>query len=319
MKERRLFVIILAVAVVLVVIAAVFFFIKPKEFSDKDILKNPAGAMEFCKTSPLDKMDECYYNAAQILYENNPDVSIQACLAISDEGFKNKCIGDLANKEENQNKLLELCNKITNDNGFKQNCYGKIDTKSGELSIDAQLSMCDVMTGMNKDGCYRNIADGLWETSPLKAVEVCQKISGSEKDNCLNNFMSSPELIKANPAIAEEICSSSSLSTKSRCYNDFARALSGANPKQAAEICKKLSDDVQISDCYGSVWFSFDSVVLQNYDFTISLCNVLTLKKDDCLRRASGVFMNSDRTKAEAMCKLMSASASSGCLNSVRR
>lgn len=63
-----------------------------------------------------------------------------------------------------------------------------------------------------------------------------------------------------------------------------------------------------------------NSVILQNYDFAISLCNFLTLKKDDCLRRTSEVFSPSDTTKAEAICHLISsASASSGCLNNIRR
>jgi len=59
--------------------------------------------------------------------------------------------------------------------------------------------------------------------------------------------------------------------------------------------------------------------VAQNYDFTVSMCNVLTLKKDDCLRRIVGVFMDLDRSKAEATCKLMSTSSSSGCLQEVER
>jgi hypothetical protein len=79
-----------------------------------------------------------------------------------------------------------------------------------------------------------------------------------------------------------------------------------------------LSDNVQISNYYSNVWFSFNDIVVQNYDFTISLCNALTSKRDDCLRRASEAFMNTDKTKAEAICKLMSASSSSGCLQNIR-
>jgi len=186
------------------------------------------------------------------------------------------------------------------------------------LSVDTRLAACDVRP--DKDNCYRGIADSLWETQPSKSLEICKKISDSNtKNGCLNNFMGSPELIKANPTIAEEVCSSSSLTMKSNCYNNLAQTLSGVDPKQGALICQKLSDDVQISNCYQNAWFSFDSVILQNYDFAISLCNILTLKKDDCLRRTSEVFSNSDKAKAEAICKLMSASASSGCLNNIQR
>ena len=306
------------VLVVVVAVIAILFFIRPRELSDKDILKSPDKAMEFCKTSPLDKIDNCYYKIAQTLSADNTDVSIQACLAISDDELKKQCIGDLANKEENPAKVVEICNKITNDNGFRQHCYGQIDTNSGNLSVDTRLAACDVRP--DKDNCYRGIADSLWETNPSKGLEVCKKISDSNtKNGCLNNFMGSPELIKANPTIAEEVCSSSSLSMKSNCYNNLAQTLSGVDPKQGALICQKLSDDVQISNCYNNVWFSFDSVILQNYDFAISLCNILTLKKDDCLRRTSEVFSNSDKARAEAICKLMSASASSSCLNNIQR
>ncbi len=323
MKKRSPFSTILVVVLILVVIiaiVAIFLFVRPKEFSNEDILKNSKGAMDFCKNSPLDKIDECYYNVAQVLYINNTDASVLACLAISDEGFKNKCVGDLANKEENPTKLLELCNEITNDDNFKRDCYWKIDPNTKDLSIDTRLSMCDAGTSRDKDDCYKGIAGELWEIDPSKSLEICKNISDvNMKNECLNNFMGSPELIQANPTIAEEVCSLSSLTMKSNCYNNFARALSAVDPKQAAEVCKKLGDDVQISDCYWNVWFSFDSVILQNYDFSVGLCDILTLKKDECLRRNADIFMNSDEAKAEAICKLMSASASSSCLNNFRR
>ena len=315
-------VIIIGIIVLAVIVLAVSLFIifAPPKFSEKDILKDPSAAMTFCQKTSGDKQSNCYLKIAGVLALNNTDVSIQACLAISDDGFKKQCIEDLANKEENPIKVVEICNKITGDNSFKQHCYGKIDTNSGNLSVDTRLAVCDARTGSDKDNCYRGIADGLWETEPSKALEVCKKISDSNTRNgCLNNFMGSPELIKANPTIAEEVCSSSSLSMKSNCYNNFAQTLSGVDPKQGALICQRLSDDVQISNCYQNAWFSFDSVILQNYDFAISLCNVLTLKKDDCLRRTSEVFSNSDKAKAEAICRLMSSSASSGCLNNIQR
>lgn len=317
MKKRNIIFIIVGILIVLMVVLFLFV-LKPKELSEKDILKNPSVILDFCSKSSGEKSDNCYFKLAEVLAANNTDISLQACSSISNDALKKNCLEQLASKEENPTKVLEICNKIIDDNDLKQHCYGMIDTNSGNLSIDTLLTMCDVRTGRDKDDCYRNIADGLWETSPLKAVEICQKILSSEKNNCLNNFMSSPELIKANPDIAETICSSSSLTMKSNCYNNFARALSAVDPKKAAEVCKELSDEVQISDCYGMAWFSFDSIIAQNYDFAISLCNVLTLKKDDCLRRTMQVFMNSDRTKAKAICKLMSSSASSECLNEVK-
>jgi hypothetical protein len=317
MKKRGIIIGVIALAVI---ILAGFLFIKfsPPKFSEETILKDPSAAMTFCQESSADKQSDCYLKVAEVLALNNTDISVQACLAIIDDGLKKQCINDLANKQENPTKVIEICNKIANDDGFKQHCYGQIDTNSGNLSVDTRLVACDVRP--DKDNCYGGIADSLWETQPSKALEICNKISDTNtKNGCLNNFMGSPELIKANPNIAEEVCSSSSLTMKSNCYNNFAQTLSGVDPKQGALICQKLSDDVQIFNCYQNAWFSFDSVILQNYDFAISLCNILTLKKDDCLRRTSEVFSSSDKSKAEAICKLMSASTSSGCLNNIPR
>lgn len=318
MKKRNM--IILGIIILVVIVLAVFLFVifAPPKFSEATILKDPSAAIAFCQKISGDKQPNCYLKIAEVLALNNTDVAVQACLAISDDGLKKQCINDLANKEGDPTKVVEICNKITNDNGFRQHCYGQIDTNSGNLSIDTRLAACDVRP--DKDMCYRGIADGLWETQPSKALEICKKISDSNTRNgCLNNFMGSPELIKANPTIAEEVCSSSSLTMKSNCYNNLAQTLSGVDPKQGAVICQKLSDDVQIFTCYQNAWFSFDSVILQNYDFAISLCNGLTLKKDDCLRRTSEVFRSSDKAKATAICNLMSASASSGCLNNIPR
>ena len=316
MKKKSL--IILGIIVLIVIVLAVFLFIMfaPPKFSEETILKDPSAAMTFCQKTSENKQSNCYLKIAEVLTLNNTDFSIQACLAIIDDGLKKQCINDLANKQNNPTKIVEICNKIINDNEFKQHCYGQIDTNSANLSIDTRLTACDVRP--DKDMCYRGIADGLWETQPSKALEICKEISDSNTRNgCSNNFMGSPELIKANPTIAEEVCSSSSLTMKSNCYNNLAQTLSGVDPKQGSLICQKLSDSVQIFNCYQNAWFSFDSVISQNYDFAIGLCNVLTLKKDDCLRRTSEVFSNSDKVKATAICNLMSTSASSGCLNNI--
>jgi hypothetical protein len=318
MKKKS--VIILGIIILAIIVLAIFIFaiFTPPKFSNESILKDPSAAMTFCQKTSGDKQSECYLQIVEVLALNNTDISVQACLAISDDGLKKQCINDLANKQNSPTEVVEICNKITDDNSFKQHCYGQIDTNSADLSVDTKLAACDVRP--DKDMCYRGIADGLWETQPSIALEICKKISDSNtKNGCLNNFMGSPELIKANPAIAEEVCSSSSLMMKSNCYNNLAQTLSGIDPKQGTLICQKLSDDVQIFNCYQNAWFSFDSVILQNYDFAISACNVLELKKDDCLRRTSEVFSSSDKAKATAICNLMSTSASSGCLNNIPR
>jgi len=178
--------------------------------------------------------------------------------------------------------------------------------------------MCDAKTGDDKDNCYFGIAQDTFRTNVKDAIDFCNKINSiTSKENCLGLFVNTPELVKNNQDLALYACSLYGL--KSRCYNDVARAISAVDQKKAAQICQKLDDDIQISDCYGSAWFSFNSIVIENFDFTINLCKVLTLKKDDCLNRIVGVFMDVDRTKAGEACKLLSASTSKNCLESVNR
>ena len=178
--------------------------------------------------------------------------------------------------------------------------------------------MCDSKTGMDKDNCYRGLAENFMSTNPQKSVEICSKMSDkTSKDNCLNNIIGNPEIVKANVDLSVSICDA--LTLKDRCYNYIAGVISGTDIKQAAKICQKLSDEVQVYSCYNGIWFASNTVVISNYDFTISLCNFLTLKKDECLRKMAGEFMNSDRTKAAAICNLMSASGASGCLQDVNR
>jgi len=109
------------------------------------------------------------------------------------------------------------------------------------------------------------------------------------------------------------------MTLKDRCYMYVAEISSAIDPKTAVQICQKLSDDVQILNCYNNIWFSSSSLVVMNYDFTISLCKALTLKKDDCLNRVMPFFIDTDKTKATEICRLMSPSASSLCLRSVNR
>lgn len=348
MKNSRMIII----AVVLIAAAAAFLLFYKPEPSDKDIMNDPAAAMKFCQESPEVKQNDCYMKVAEVLGPNNKDAAFLACSELTDsptentvkrdciekliqaqnntdakldickkiveEGWKKDCLESLVNEEQNPEKAVEICNVLADDKNFREHCYGAIYAHSENLSSDTELAMCEKKTGKDQSNCYWGIAKDLWMTNAPKALEICNRITDSvEKDNCLNEFISTPELVKASPDLAVSICDSFTL--KSRCYTDVARVISGTDPKKAAEICKKLSDDVQKSDCYGNVWFSFNSMVVSNYDFTVSLCNALTIKRDDCLQRIVGVFIDLDRAKAEATCRLMSEVSSPGCLQSVSR
>jgi hypothetical protein len=320
--------------------------------TDEQIIKDPAKAMSTCSKS-ISNQNECYIRISKVLSDNsdlafqacsaineqekdpqhslmgkcildllaaqnNSDVKLSICKKIEEKDWKKMCIEQVANEEKNQSKAVEICNEITDDNNLREHCYGGVLTNFQNVSVDIKLAMCALKTGMDKDNCYRNVAEELLAINTSRSMEICNKISDKNtKDACLNNFLSSPELVKINPSLAVSICDS--LTLKSRCYNDVARALSGSDPKQAVEICKKLGDDVQISDCYGNVWFYSNTLVVENYNFTITMCNILTLKKDDCLRRIVSVFIDIDRTRAAEVCRLMSASSSNGCLQEVNR
>lgn len=182
---------------------------------------------------------------------------------------------------------------------------------------NGSLSTCDSKTGIDKNNCYKGLAESFLSSNVSKSIEICNKIlDKSSQDNCLNSIIGNSEIVQANPNLAVSICDS--LTLKANCYNSVSRTVSGIDPKQGALICQKLSDDAQIADCYENAWFASTSIVLQNYDFSISLCNALTVKKDGCLRRAAGIFMTTDKAKAEEICRLMSASASPGCLQMIQ-
>lgn len=316
MKKKVLIGVVIGV-IVLVIAIGLFFVLKGKGMSEKDILANPEKALEFCASSPDDKKDGCYLYTADILGKNDTLLAVPACMNLSGEGDRKNCIDMLVAEENEAIKAIEVCNAFASDRNFREHCYGAVSSKN-ELDIDAQLLMCEKKTGSDQGGCYMNIANQFWQTNVSKALEICQKITtGSERDNCLNYFINIPELVKANPELAASTCDL--LTFKSRCYNDVARAISASDPKQAAEICKKAGDDTQISDCYNNAWFYSNDLTINNYDFTVSMCNVLTVKKDDCLNRIVGIFIDINRDKAAAVCKLMSASASSSCLQSVQR
>jgi hypothetical protein len=301
-------------------IAAVLFFVvfAPK-FSDESIVKDPSAAMTFCDTTG-GKQTSCYSKIAEVLALNNTDIATQACLAINtnkDDGDMKNCIEELASKQTEQLKAIGVCNALKNDTRFRENCYGGIMANFPTLDTDAKIAMCDAKTGADKDNCYRGLSESFFLSNVSKSIEICNKISDkSTKDNCLNNIIGNPEIVQANPNLAVSICDS--LTLKANCYNSVSRTVSGIDPKQGALICQKLSDDAQIADCYENAWFASTSIVLQNPDFSISLCNALTLKRDGCLGRAATVFMTTNKAKAAEICRLMSASASQGCLNMVQ-
>jgi len=316
------------------------------QLSDENILKDPESAMKACEgLSPNDKIG-CYMHISQ-LQANNSDIALQACSLMPDNNAKLGCIGEVvkaqsdsdkkieickkaddqswikgcientAVAEKDQKKAITLCNAIADDTNFREHCLNSVLGNSANVSTEVKLSACDSRTGMNRDYCYQEIGTGLFEADPEKGVEVCNKITDKNiKNNCLNYFMSSPELIKKYPVLAIQICDS--LTLKDNCYMNVADKLSATDPERAAEVCQKLSDEIQVSNCFGNVWFSFDSRVRENYDFSIKLCNSLDLKRNDCFRRVAGAFMSVDKAKAEATCKMISDTSSNGCLAEIR-
>jgi hypothetical protein len=282
--------IIIIIVVVLAAISAVSLFVifAPK-LSEKNILKDPSAVMTFCKEKTSgEKQSNCYLRIAEVLTLNDTNAALQACSAIS-----------------------------IKDKEIKEQCYGEIRDNSPDSDADIQLAICDAKTGANKDNCYRGLSENFYVSNVSKSVEICNRISEkSTKDGCLNNIIGNPEIIQANQNLAVSICDS--LTLKANCYNYVAQTISGIDPKPGALICQKLSDDTQKLNCYNSAWFNFNSIVLQNPDFTISLCNALTLKRDECLRGASEIFMTTNKAKAEEICRLTSASTVEGCLHVVQ-
>jgi len=317
MKKRNL--IIIGIIVLAIALAVVFFLILfPKTLSKEDILKNPDKAMEFCAKSSSDKQLNCYLQIADVLKTENSDIALQACMLINVEGDKKQCIENLAFAQPEQTKAVEICNSMKEDTKFREHCFGGVMANFPNVNSDTQLMMCNSKTGSDKDNCYRRLAEGFITTEPSKSIEICNKITDkSARDGCLNDILSNPEIIKSDVNRAVGICDLMTL--KDRCYMYVADTTSAIDPKKAAQICQKSSDDVQILNCYNNVWFSSSSLVVSNYDFTINLCKVLTLKKDDCLNKMMPFFIDTDRTKAAEICKQMSSSASSLCLQSVNR
>ena len=316
------------------------------QLSDENMLKDPQSAMKACESLPANDKIGCYMHISQ-LQANNSEIALQACSLVPDSNAKLGCIGDVvkaqndsgrkieickkaedqswvkgcientAVEEKNQSKAVAICNAITDDTNFREHCLNSVVGNSANVSTELKLSVCDSRTGTNKDYCYQEIGTGLFEADPKQGVNVCNKISDSNiKNNCLNYFMSSPELIKKYPVLAVQICDSMTL--KDNCYLNVADKLSATDPERATEVCQKLSDEIQISNCFGNVWFSFDSRIRSNYDFSIKLCNSLDLKKNDCFRRVSGAFASVDQEKADAACKMINDSSSNGCLSEMR-
>jgi len=318
----------------------------------ESVLANPAAAMADCAKAPGDKTDDCYMFISDVLKtvnvtasyaacmgvsspqntqknprqdcvkglidaQNDTDVTLEVCRLIDRDDWKKDCLDGLVTNEDNRTKAIEICNVLANDDRFREHCYDEIKG-SANLGYDDQLSMCEGKSGTDRDNCLRSLAEGFLETNLTRTIEVCNRISDSGfKNNCLNNFINSPELVKANTDLAILTCGSFSSASQSRCYNDVSHALAGSNPKKAAYICQKLGDDVLISDCYTNVWFYSNQLVIDNYDYSLSMCNVLTIKRDECLQHIVSALIDTNRDEARATCQLMSAASSQGCLNNV--
>ena len=315
------------------------------DLSDKRVRLDTAGAMKDCANSPDSKKDDCFNYIADVLRTTNQDDAFSACAEIKDDNqkrgcfenlyraqnstdvkvmlckkiiipdMKKGCADELASKIKDANEAIALCNQITDDNNFKEHCLNEVASSSTDVT--SKIAICEARTGTDKDNCLQNLGTSLFATDPAKGIEVCNKIASADmKYSCLNNFGGSPELIKKYPSYAVQICDSFTL--KDNCYMNVADKLAISDPKKAAETCQKLSDEVQISNCYGNVWFISNERVAANYDFSVKLCNVLNLKKIDCFRRIASALKDINPAKAEAACKLITDSSSSGCLQDVR-
>lgn len=315
-------------AIVLLVVAGWFFFFNNGGLSEEKILANSTYAMDFCGNSPDNKKDDCYHYVADVLIKKDTKSAVPACVALSQEGEQKDCIQRLAEVENDSIKAVEICNSFKDDKNFREYCYGivsdnmesvdsSVQTNNSEnIGEQTELLMCDGKSGADRNSCYWKIAEGYWKTNISKGIYICNRIEDSaDREVCLGGFINTPELVRAHPDLAASVCKS--FAFKTRCYSDVAGAVGTSNPKKAAEICQEIGEDIQISDCYGNVWFYKNDNTLKNYDFTISMCNVLNLKKDDCLRRIVAVFIDIDKTKARAACNLMSPSASPGCISDV--
>lgn len=305
------------IAAVAVAAVSAWFFFFNGGMSKEKILADPSEAVRFCAESPLDKRDDCYFYVADVLSSNNESaLGGSACMGISDENNKKGCLEMAAGRASSPLEGIEICNNLRDDTKFREHCYGAIYANVGGVDREAELVMCDSKQGSDRDNCYRGIAEEYLITNATKSVEICGKISdASDRDSCFNAIALTAEVVRAQPDVAVSACDAMTL--KSRCYSDVARILSGSDSKGAVEVCKKAADEVQISDCYGTVWFYSDTLVINNYDFSISMCSVLSTMKDNCLNKIVVAFMDVDRSKAKAVCNLMSSAAASSCLRNV--
>lgn len=317
-KRGIVFYILIALGIIVVLGILAFFIFAPKKLSKEDVLKEPEKSLEACKNLQDRKQIDCYRFVAETLKTENPDIAVQACLLMGDENEKKGCLDDLVYAQTNQNKAIEICNSMKEDVRFREHCYNEIMSKFGEIGTETQLVMCDSKSGMDKDNCYRRIAESFIATEPQKSVDICNKISDvSTRDGCLNQILSNPEIIRANVNFAMSVCDK--LTLKSRCFMYVADSMTGTDPKQAAQVCQKLTDEGDRMNCFGMTWLNSNGLVMNDLDFSISLCDTLKVKRDDCLRRLVAVFIDTDRKKAAEICKLMSSSASSQCLLEVSR
>jgi len=316
MKKSVIIWAIILIGILILIAVAGFFIFFNKGMSSKEILENPKKAMDFCKNSPTDKQNDCYFYISENL-KNNSYIALDSCLAISDDGTKKNCVDMLISFETNQTRAVEICNYFAEDKNFREHCYNSIHNFA-DIDKDTELLMCEKKSGTDQANCYSGIAESYWQTNAPKAAIICNKITDETiKERCINSFSSSFEIVRANPDLAITICDS--LNIKSRCYQNVANALSSSNPKLAVEICKKINDDMSISGCYDSVWFYSDNLTISEYEFSLSMCGYLTTKKDDCLRKIEAIFIDTNVTRAKEACKFMSQTNSERCLAEVNR
>ena len=123
MKKK---VILFASIAVVLLIAILLFAFYPQKLSEKSILESPLAAVESCKTLSNSQQDSCYLKIAEVLALNNTDIALQACLAIgtdTNDGDRKNCIEELANKQTEQLKAVEICNAMASDKNFTNDSY----------------------------------------------------------------------------------------------------------------------------------------------------------------------------------------------------
>nr|MBA4404812.1 hypothetical protein [Nanoarchaeum sp.] len=318
--------------------------------TDEQILNNPTKAIESCAKDSTDKQEGCFSHVAEIIANTSPETAYEACYNIPEtedtqnlpkfnciqrvvdfqnttelklkickkierDDWKKDCVENVATQETDPNNIIQICNEIE-DSNFRLHCYGAVNENDQNINVESQLLICD--SRPDKDTCYDNLARSIINSNPEQSIEICNKITDENfKTNCLNQIMNLGDLSGENYNLAINVCSSMSSSSQSRCYTDLAKTLFSSDSKKAAVTCKKITSESNILECYKQTWFTSSALVLDNYDYTIALCNFLDSKKDDCLNAMIPIFIDESRSTARDICEFMSSSAFRECLSSV--